>query len=74
MAIKAEVVLTLPGLGIQEGTRWGLMITAAAQDLLNHDWWPLLSLVVAMFLMIYGLSLVGDALRDALGPRLRRGL
>ena len=69
-AVKAEVILTYLGLGIQDGASWGLQIAAASQDLTNGIWWPLAGTVVAMFAMIYSLSVVGDALRDALDPRL----
>jgi ABC-type dipeptide/oligopeptide/nickel transport system permease subunit len=69
-AVKAEVILTYLGLGIQDGASWGLLISGAAQDLTNEIWWPLVGTVTAMFLLIYSLSVVGDALRDALDPKL----
>jgi len=68
-AVKFEVILTYLGLGIQDGASWGLLISGAAQDLTNDIWWPLVGTVVAMFGLIYALSVVGDALRDALDPR-----
>jgi len=69
-AIKGEVILTFLGLGIQEGSSWGLLITGASQDLSNGVWGPLVGTVAAMFLLIHALSAVGDALRDVLDPRL----
>ncbi len=69
-AVKGEVILTYLGLGVQDGASWGLLISGAAQDLANDIWWPLFGTVVAMFLLIYSLSVVGDALRDALDPKL----
>ena len=68
-AVKSEVVLTYLGLGIQDGASWGLLIAAASQDLTNDIWAPLVGTVVAMFLLIYSLSAIGDALRDVLDPR-----
>jgi peptide/nickel transport system permease protein len=68
-AVKAEVILTYLGLGIQDGASWGLLIAGAAQDLTNDIWWPLAGTVTAMFLLIYALSVIGDALRDVLDPR-----
>jgi ABC-type dipeptide/oligopeptide/nickel transport system permease subunit len=68
-AVKGEVVLTYLGLGIQEGASWGLLITGASQDLTNDIWGPLAGTVVAMFLLIYPLGAIGDALRDVLDPR-----
>lgn len=68
-AVKFEVILTYLGLGIQDGASWGLLIAGASQDLVNGIWWPLAGTVAAMFAMIYALSVVGDALRDALDPK-----
>ncbi len=68
-AVKFEVILTYLGLGIQDGASWGLLISGASQDLTNGIWWPLAGTVAAMFGLIYSLSVIGDALRDALDPR-----
>lgn len=68
-AVKFEVILTYLGLGVQDGASWGLLISGASQDLTNDIWWPLAGTVVAMFGLVYALSVVGDALRDALDPR-----
>jgi ABC-type dipeptide/oligopeptide/nickel transport system permease subunit len=68
-AVKSEVILTYLGLGIQDGASWGLIIAGASQDLTNGIWGPLAGTVTAMFLLIYSLSAIGDALRDALDPR-----
>ena len=68
-AVKAEVILTYLGIGVQDGASWGLLISGASQDLTNDIWWPLAGTVSAMFLLIYSLSVVGDSLRDALDPR-----
>jgi ABC-type dipeptide/oligopeptide/nickel transport system permease subunit len=68
-AVKGEVVLTYLGLGIQEGASWGLLIAGASQDLTNDIWAPLAGTVAAMFVFIYSLSAIADALRDVLDPR-----
>jgi ABC-type dipeptide/oligopeptide/nickel transport system permease subunit len=68
-AVKGEVILTYLGLGIQDGASWGLLIAGASQDLTNDIWGPLAGSVTAMFLLIYSLSAIGDALRDVLDPR-----
>jgi peptide/nickel transport system permease protein len=68
-AVKFEVILTYLGLGIQDGASWGLLISGASQDLTNGIWWPLAGTAAAMFGLIYSLSVIGDALRDALDPR-----
>ena len=69
-AIKSEVILTYLGVGIQDGSSWGTMISDAAGELVQSIWWPLAGVVVAMFFLIYALNVVGDALRDALDPKL----
>ncbi|MDD1418890.1 ABC transporter permease [Dolichospermum sp. ST_sed1] len=69
-AIKNEVILSYLGLGGNSGASWGAMIEAVPGELTNGIWWPLVSVVVAMFFIIYALSVVGDALRDALDPKL----
>jgi ABC-type dipeptide/oligopeptide/nickel transport system permease subunit len=69
-AIKSEVILTFLGVGIQDGASWGTMISDATSELVNGIWWPLAGVTVAMFAVIYALNVVGDALRDALDPKL----
>jgi peptide/nickel transport system permease protein len=69
-AIKSEVILTYLGVGIQDGSSWGTMISDAAGELVQSIWWPLAGVVLAMFFVIYALNVVGDALRDALDPKL----
>jgi peptide/nickel transport system permease protein len=69
-AIKSEVILTFLGVGIQDGSSWGTMITDATGELVTGIWWPLVFVTSAMFLIIYALNVAGDALRDALDPKL----
>jgi peptide/nickel transport system permease protein len=69
-AIKSEVILTFLGVGIQDGASWGTMITDATGELVSGIWWPLAGVTLAMFLIIYALNVAGDALRDALDPKL----
>jgi ABC-type dipeptide/oligopeptide/nickel transport system permease subunit len=69
-AIKFEVILTYLGVGVQDGSSWGTMISDAAGELVQGIWWPLAGVVLAMFVLIYALNVIGDALRDALDPKL----
>jgi peptide/nickel transport system permease protein len=69
-AIKAEVMLTYLGVGIQDGASWGAMISAVPGELTNEIWWSLAAVVSFMFLVIYALNVVGDTLRDILDPKL----
>ncbi len=69
-AIKSEVILTYLGVGVQDGASWGTMISDASGELVQGIWWPLAGTVLAMFFLIYALNVAGDALRDALDPKL----
>lgn len=69
-AIKSEVILTYLGVGVQDGSSWGQMIADAPGELLIGIWWPTLGVSVTLFLIVFALNRVGDALRDALDPRL----
>jgi peptide/nickel transport system permease protein len=70
-AILAEATLSFLGLGAQVPTPdWGQMINAGARFLANDPW---LAIVpgVAISITVYSFNFLGDALRDALDPRLR---
>jgi peptide/nickel transport system permease protein len=72
--ILAEVILTYLGLGVETGVgSWGVMIDAARLELAREPvvWWNLVAASAAVFVMVFALNLFGDALRDALDPRLR---
>lgn len=69
-AIKAEVILTYLGVGVQDGSSWGQMISDAPGELLSGIWWPTFGVSLVLFLIVFALNRVGDALRDALDPRL----
>ena len=68
--IKAEVILSYLGFGVPvDGVSWGTMLTEAQNDLLVGIWWQLLCATLAMSLFVTALSLLTDALRDALDPK-----
>jgi ABC-type dipeptide/oligopeptide/nickel transport system permease subunit len=71
MAIMAEAGLSFLGLGIAPpGAAWGAMVNTGYPYLLNS---PLLSIApgVCIMLVVFGFTMMGDGLRDALDPRLR---
>jgi peptide/nickel transport system permease protein len=71
-AILFFAALSFLGLGAQPpAPDWGAMI-AFAQNYLMDAWWMALFPGLAIFLVVLGFNLVGDSLRDALDPRLRR--
>ncbi len=70
--IKSEVILSFLGFGVGVDTvSWGSMINEAQNELLNGRWWQLTAATLAMAVLVTAFSLLTDALRDALDPRLR---
>jgi len=71
-AILAEASLSFLGLGIQPPQpSWGSMINAG-RGYLQQAPWIVFGPGVALFVTVVGLNFVGDAVRDALDPRLTR--
>jgi len=70
-AILAEASLSFLGLGIQPpAASWGSMINAG-RGYLQQAPWIVFGPGAALFITVVGLNFVGDALRDALDPRLQ---
>ena len=70
-AILAEASLSFLGLGIQPpAASWGSMINAG-RGYLQQAPWIVFGPGAALFITVVGLNFVGDAVRDALDPRLR---
>src|SRR5229473_3363323 len=70
-AILAEASLSFLGLGIQPpDASWGSMINAG-RGYLQQAPWIVFGPGAALFITVVGLNFVGDAIRDALDPRLR---
>ncbi len=71
-AILLEASLSYLGLGVQEPTpAWGLMLQGGAEIYAESAPWIALWPGVAISLAVFGFNLFGDALRDALDPKLR---
>ncbi len=69
--IKSEVILSFLGFGVGIDTvSWGSMINESQNELLNSRWWQLSAATLAMAILVTAFSLLTDALRDALDPRL----
>ncbi len=69
--IQAEVILSFLGLGEKDSPSWGAMIDAARLDLPKGYWWEMTAATVAIFFISLALNIFGDALRDALDPKLK---
>jgi oligopeptide transport system permease protein len=69
--IKAEVILSYLGLGVSvDQVSWGTMLADAQSELLLGYWWQLVAATVGMAVFVTAFSLLTDALRDALDPKL----
>lgn len=70
-AVSTEVILSYLGIGAQSEPSWGIMINNARFRLWYGVWWEMAFTTLAIFLVVLAFNIVGDALRDALDPRLR---
>lgn len=70
-AIKSEVILSFLGLGVQGQPSWGIMIDDAKLELTRGVWWQLAGATTAMFFVVLAFNMVGDAVRDALDPKIK---
>lgn len=70
-AISTEVFMSFLGIGVQGEPSWGIMISNARLRLWQGVWWEMTFVTLAIFLIVLAFNLFGDALRDALDPRLR---
>jgi peptide/nickel transport system permease protein len=70
--IKAEVILSYLGLGVRvDQVSWGTMLAESQAELILGHWWQLVAATAFMAVFVTAFSLMTDALRDALDPKLR---
>jgi len=68
-AIKAEVILSFLGLGVQNGVSWGLMLAESTQEVLVGQFNNFWAASLPLFALLLGFNLLADALQSALDPR-----
>jgi oligopeptide transport system permease protein len=69
--IKSEVILSYLGLGVPlDSVSWGTMLAESQSELLRGKWWQLVAATGFMAIFVTAFSLLADALRDALDPKL----
>lgn len=74
IVILAEAALSFLGLGVAPGTpSWGQDLSGRNRTFFTTAIWVALAPGTAITLTVLGFNLFGDALRDALDPRLRGG-
>jgi peptide/nickel transport system permease protein len=72
LAILLEAALSFLGLGVPPPLpSWGLMI-AEAKEYMFFTPWVIMTPGIALFVLMLGINLLGDGLRDLLGADLRR--
>jgi peptide/nickel transport system permease protein len=70
--IITEAALSFLGLGIQDPTpTWGNMMAQSRSYMFQHPWLPLIP-GIPLVLVSLSFNFIGDGLRDALDPRLKR--
>jgi peptide/nickel transport system permease protein len=71
-SVITEAVLSFLGLGIQDPTpAWGNMLAFTQAYMFQYPWLPLIP-GLPIFICALAFNFVGDGLRDALDPRLKR--
>ncbi|MDD5168617.1 MAG: ABC transporter permease [Syntrophales bacterium] len=71
-AILTESALSFLGIGVQPPTpSWGNILTAG-KDNIDIAWWLSFFPGLAILITVLGYNLLGEGIRDALDPRLRR--
>lgn len=72
--VLSEAILSYLGIGVGADTvSWGMMIADARNEMARDPvvWWKLAASFIFMVGLVLPANLFGDALRDALDPRLR---
>ncbi|MFC1921572.1 ABC transporter permease [Chloroflexota bacterium] len=73
--ILAEASLSFLGFGIPPPyPSWGGMLSVEGRAYMQEAPWLMLWPGLALFLVVYGVNMFGDAVRDLLDPRLRGGI
>lgn len=70
-AILAEAILSFLGLGLVDDPSWGQMLNQAVQSS-TFNWWMAIFPGGAIFLTVFSYNLIGESLRDAIDPYLKK--
>jgi len=70
-AILFEAILSFLGLGLIDNPSWGQMLNQAVQSA-SFYWWMAFFPGGAIFLTVFAYNLMGEAMRDAIDPYLKK--
>jgi peptide/nickel transport system permease protein len=70
-AILYESTLSFLGLGLVDEPSWGQLLDQATGSAGSFYWWLAMFPGLAIFLTVFAYNLIGEALRDALDPKLK---
>ncbi len=71
-AIRTEASLAFIGLGVKPPTAtWGGMIRDGFENILDSYWLVLSPSIAILVVVVFGLNILGDGLRDAIDPKLK---
>ncbi|MBR2364568.1 MAG: ABC transporter permease [Lentisphaeria bacterium] len=70
-AVMTEVIVSYLGLGAQFEPSWGIMISDGQDKLWRGIYWETAGATLFMFILVLSLNVLGDALRDALDPKMK---
>lgn len=72
IAVIVEAILSFVGLSVSSDTpTWGGMI-AQGRQIVHHGWWVLVAPLLMLFATVLAFNQLGDGLRRALDPMMRR--
>lgn len=71
-AISVEATLSFLGLGPVDSASWGRLLSSAISSEGEFKWWLAVFPGLAIFLTVLSYNLIGEALRDAIDPKLKK--
>jgi peptide/nickel transport system permease protein len=72
LAILFETILSYLGLGPADQASWGRLLYDATRGASGFDWWLATFPGFAIFFTVLGYNLIGESLRDAIDPKLKK--
>ena len=71
-AVLVEASLSFLGVGVPPDVpTWGSMLSRVSLSEMQSSWWLMVFPSLFLAMAVFGINMLGDALRDVLDPRLR---